>query len=406
MLSAITVLRPAGAADLLATQITGSAGQVRSVILGGLSAKGRDVVRFAPMLTSSLTMVFSASVFSASDGGGPVQISNIEIPGVAQLAEQSPSAPVRLGCGAGPAIQVNGRAVATRASGTVADIMGGRPMTFTACSAVPMAAGRDIVTEPEADAFSVQAVTMARSGALAVAGRGAAARAVTAVTWTPSRRVLRVVAGQPSYLIVNENFNAGWRAMLHGRSLQPVRLDGWKQGWLLPAGSRGLVTLTYQPDAQYRAALFAGLGALGVLLLIAAVPFRRRQVVVPVTDDEPPARPASMRAWALCVVVLLTGLLGLWTGGYAGAALLPAMTLGFLLAIARRPRSRLARVLAEPWLVAGLFAVAAVCAGVGVELFTHGIWGPPLVAMAGVVPELACLAILGRVIAAVLTPES
>ena len=135
---------------------------------------------------------------------------------------------------------------------------------------------------------------------------------------------------------------------------------------------------------------------------------------MPVTDDEPAAGPVSMRApmraplraGAVCVVVLLTGLLGLWTGGYAGAALLPAMTLGFLLAIARRPRSRLARLLAEPWLVAGLFGVAAVCGGVGVELFTHGIWGPPLVATGGVVPELACLAILGRVIAAVLTPES
>jgi arabinofuranan 3-O-arabinosyltransferase len=264
-------------------------------------------------------------------------------------------------------------------------------------------------------------VTIARSGALAVAGRGAVARAVTAVTWTPSRRVLPVVASQPSYLIVNENFNAGWRAMLHGRSLQAVRLDGWKQGWLLPAGSRGLVTLTYQPDAQYRAALFGGLGALGLILLIAAVPFRRRQIVVPVTEDLAPARPASMRPvrsvrsmgpvrsmrpWAICVVVLLTGLLGLWTGGYAGAALLPTMTFGFLLAIGRRPRSRLARVLAEPLLIAGLFAVAAVCAGVGVELFAHGIWGPPLVAMGGVVPELACLAILARVIAAVLTPES
>jgi arabinofuranan 3-O-arabinosyltransferase len=405
-LSAVTVLRPAAAADLLTMQITGSAGQVRSVVLGGQGPAGRDVVHFAPMVTSSLTMVFSGS-----EGGGPVQISNIEIPGVAQLAEQSPSAPVRLGCGTGPVIGVNGRAVATRVSGTVADITDGWPMTFTACSAVSMAAGRNIVTEPEADAFSVQAVTIARSGALAVAGPGAAARAVTTVTWTPSRRVLRVAASQPSYLIVNENVNAGWRATLHGRSLQPVRLDGWKQGWLLPAGSRGLVTLTYQPDVQYRAALFAGLGALGLILLIAAAPFRRRRVVVPMTEGEPharpDARPAPMRPVVLSVAVLLTGLLGFWTGGYAGSALLPAMTLGFLLAIARRPRSRLARILAEPWLAAGLFAVAAVSAGVGVELFTHGIWGGPfLVTLGGIVPELACLAILARVVAAVLTPES
>jgi arabinofuranan 3-O-arabinosyltransferase len=404
-LSTITVLRPAGAADLLPMQITGSAGQVRSVILGGLRGKGTELVRFAPMITSSLTLTFSVSY-----GDGPVQIGDIEIPGVPQLVVQ-PSAPVRLGCGSGPAIQVNGRPVATRASGTVADILDGRPMTFTACSAVSMAAGRNTVTEPAADAFSVQAVTVARSGAPVVAGPSAAAagtaRAATAVTWAPSRMVLQVAASRPSYLIVNENVNAGWQAVLHGRSLQPVRLDGWKQAWLLPAGSRGLVTLTYRPDTQYRAALYGGLGALGLLLLIAAVPFRRRQAAGPVPfPDGQRAPPASTRARTLCLAVLLAGALGLWTGGYAGAVLLPAMTLGFMVAIARRPRSRPARMVAEPWLVAAVLAVAAACAAVGVELFTHGIGGPLLVALGGVVPELACLAIVGRLIAALLTPEA
>jgi len=400
MLSTVTVLRPAGAADLLPMQITGSAGQARRVILGGLGTRARDVVRFAPMLTSSLTLTFSASY-----GDGPVQISDIEIPGIPQLAGR-PSAPVRLGCGAGPVIQLTGGPVATRASGTIADILAGRPLTFTACSAVSMAAGRTTVAEPAADAFSVQAVTIARAGTPVVAHPGAAATAATAMTWTPSLRVLHVAASQPSYLIVNENFNAGWRAVLQGRLLQPVRLDGWKQGWLLPAGSRGLVTLTYQPDGQYRAALFAGLGALGLILLIAAVPFRRRLVVVPVTAEGPHTRPASVRPLVLCVAVLLTGLLGLWTGGYAGTALLPVMTLGFLVAIARQPRSRLARVAADPWLVAGLLVVAAVSAAIGVELFTHGVYGPPLVAMGGVVPALACLAIVGRIIAALLRPEA
>jgi arabinofuranan 3-O-arabinosyltransferase len=223
---------------------------------------------------------------------------------------------------------------------------------------------------------------------------------------------------QPSYLIVNENFNAGWQAVLQQRSLQPVRLDGWKQGWLLPAGSRGLVTLTYRPDGQYRAAVFAGLGALGLILLLAAAPVRRRQVVVPPRDGrragmampagEPsaPSRPAVMRGWALCLAVLLTGLLGLWSGGYAGAALLPAMTIGFMIAITRRPRSRLAAVLAEPWLIAVLLVIGAACGAVGSELFAHGIGGAALAVLGGVIPELACLAIVGRIITAVLVPEA
>jgi len=293
-----------------------------------------------------------------------------------------------------------------------------------------MAAGRNTVIEAAADAFSVQAVTIARPGPAVAAAAvtpsvprdvpGAAAKAATVVTWTPSRRVLQVAASQPSYLIVNENFNAGWSAVLRGRSLQPVQLDGWKQGWLLPAGSRGLVTLTYRPDAQYRVALFTGLGALGLILLLAAAPFRRRLVAAPVTDcppgaerdgdgsgdgDGPPGANRAMRASVLCAGVLLAALLGLWTGGYVGSVLLPAMTVGFLMALSRRRLSRLARVVAEPWLIGALLAIAAVGGAVGNELFAHGIGGAPLVALGGVIPELACLGIVGRVIVAVLAAD-
>ena len=66
-----------------------------------------------------------------------------------------------------------------------------------------------------------------------------AARAET-VAWGSARRVLRVTAGPASYLVVNENFNAGWQAVTAGGALlRPVRLDGWKQAWLLPAGTSG-----------------------------------------------------------------------------------------------------------------------------------------------------------------------
>jgi len=176
--------------------------------------------------------------------------------------------------------------------------------------------------------------------------------------------------------------------------------------------------------------VFAGLGALGLILLLAAAPVRRRQVVVPPRDGRragmavpagmalpagvavpagvpsSSARPAVMRGWALCLPVLLTGLLGLWSGGYAGAALLPAMTIGFMIAVTRRPRSRLAGVLAEPWLIAVLLVIAAACGAVGSELFAHGIGGAALAVLGGVVPELACLAIIGRVITAAVVPEA
>src|SRR5262249_17218337 len=156
--------------------------------------------------------------------------------------------------------------------------------------------------------------------------------------------------------------------------------------------------------AAYRAALFAGLAALGLILLLAAAPVRRRRVAAPASDGAPATdgvRAAEgvlaadgvlaaegvlaadgvlaagggrggkrvMRAGGLCLGVLRGVLLGLWTGGYVGAGLLPAMTLAFLMAMSYHPRSRLARVMAEPWLIAALLAIAAVCGAVGNELF-------------------------------------
>src|SRR5205814_4971587 len=97
------------------------------------------------------------------------------------------------------------------------------------------------------------------------------------VSWTSSVRKLRVAAPTRSYLVVNENFNPGWRAAAGGRRLQPVRLDGWKQAWVLPAGTNGVVTLTYQPESLYRAAVVGGLAALAVVLVVAVVRFRRRR---------------------------------------------------------------------------------------------------------------------------------
>jgi len=48
-------------------------------------------------------------------------------------------------------------------------------------------------------------------------------------SWSSSTRTIAVTAATSSYLAVNENFNVGWQAVIDGRQLRAVRLDGWKQ---------------------------------------------------------------------------------------------------------------------------------------------------------------------------------
>jgi arabinofuranan 3-O-arabinosyltransferase len=394
----VTILQPPGGSSLLQVTMTGSGGQQRAGVIG---AGGR--LSFLPMRTDRLTLSFTASQL-------PVQVSEVVIPGVRPLASRGPR-PVRLGCGLGPTISLNGGLVPTRAAGTVTDLLEGRPLAYSACSPVMVQAGQNRVTEPASDpaGFDIQAAVL-DGGALSAHPASPSEPART-IRWTAASRSLMVDARQRSYLEVAENFNAAWQARIGGRTLAPVRLAGWEQGWLLPAGTRGLVTLTYRPDTAYRAGLFGGLAALALVLLAAAAPRRRRPMASGPTLTQAPAvppatqRPSSARwrwlgrrsaplAWLAGLGAL--SFPGLWLGGYPGLLVLPAVT-GFFLAVgAFRDTSPICRRLAAPQVVLILLLVASVSGALGGLLLRRGASGPVVTVLWDVGPQLLCLIIAGR----------
>jgi arabinofuranan 3-O-arabinosyltransferase len=282
--SRVTIRRPPGASGPLQVLITGSKGQVRGAIIG---ADG--VVKFAPMTTTSLTFTFSPVQ-------SPLQITDVVIPGVPFIA--APSGQFQLPCGFGPLLQINAKAVPTKVSGTVADLLNGRPMEFTACSDATLPAGTNRVTESPVDAFAIQDVVLDAAGpaglSTAASAAGPAPVAATVQSWTSSVRKLRIAASTRSYLVVNENFNPGWRAVIAGRRLQAVQLDGWKQAWVVPAGTAGVVTLTYQPESLYRDAVVGGLAILALIMLVAAglkLPRRRRGQLAEAPQEQAEQQP-------------------------------------------------------------------------------------------------------------------
>jgi arabinofuranan 3-O-arabinosyltransferase len=389
----MTIQRPPGAVGPLQVLIAGSGGQVRGASVGPSGA-----LRFAPMRTTRLTIRFTSLQV-------PLQISDLVIPGVPQLG--TPLVPLRLRCGLGPALNVNGKAVPTRVWGTYADLLDQRPLHFAACSPVAIQAGGNQVTEPARDSYSIQDVVV---GAPLPAGAAPAAPA-RVMTWTSSRRVVRVTASTRSYLVVNENFNPGWRAVIDGRPLLAVRLDGWKQAWLLPAGTAGVVTLTYPPNAIYQGAILAGLSALALALFVAAGPWgwaRRRRTASPAGVAAPtPAAPFGRRPLRRAIVRVMAGLVvasglalaGLWLGGYPGAVLLP-VAVGVFLGVSRDSRGRLA----DPWLVAGLMLAAAAADAVGKHLVLGGDNGTVALWLADGIPQIICLLIIGRLAAELIRP--
>ncbi|MFD3922573.1 glycosyltransferase [Streptomyces sp. NPDC058595] len=81
----------------------------------------------------------------------------------------------------------------------------------------------------------------------------------------------------------------GWQATLDGRPLEKTTVDGWAQGFQLPAEG-GRLDLTYEDSFTHTAWVWAQ-AALGVVLLVLALPGRRREI-----DDDLPEERADVPA--------------------------------------------------------------------------------------------------------------
>ncbi|WP_107501646.1 glycosyltransferase family 2 protein [Streptomyces viridosporus] len=91
--------------------------------------------------------------------------------------------------------------------------------------------------------------------------------------------------GEGRILRLADSAAEGWTATLDGKPLSRTTVDGWAQGFELPA-SGGRLDVTYDTPITHTAWLWAQ-GLLAVVLVVMALPGRRRDV-----DDDLPEEPA------------------------------------------------------------------------------------------------------------------
>jgi arabinofuranan 3-O-arabinosyltransferase len=256
-------------------------------------AKG-GIISFAPMTTDILTIHFVgvAKRVSAVPTGPltlgqvlpqpislPVGLSSISVPALGHETSQELafSTLVDLPCGSGPTVRIDDTSLSTLITGTLGDLFDLQPMSIRVCASepIPFTAGRHVISFPSGSPFRVTGLLMQQPRPLTRLARDVESRTVRVLSWTPGRRTLEVNAGPASYVQVAQNFNPGWTATLSGQTLKPVSLEGWEQGWIMPAGKSGILTMTFTPDHSYRAGL--AIGALFLLaLVILAIADRRR----------------------------------------------------------------------------------------------------------------------------------
>ncbi|MBN3929678.1 DUF3367 domain-containing protein [Streptomyces verrucosisporus] len=319
----------------------------------------------------------------------PVGLSEVHIPALEDL-RVPPTDPERrftLPCGQGPPLAVDGTLHATEASGLVRDLTERRPVKVGLCAdegadgSLRLAAGRHRVEAGAAGPLAITDVTLA-SGEPEPVESGT--RAVEVRRWDGGRREVAVGAGEASYLQTHENANDGWKATLNGEELRPLRIDGWQQAWLVPAGEGGTVRMEYEPDGLYRAGL-AG-GAAGAAAVAALALFRARR-----TDSEEETASAP----ALAPVPPPGRLLGLvaLTAVVAVAAGPLALAVPVLVLLARLRPGALTPVAVAAMAAAGI--VAATGAGLPAA-GGGGAFGAPAQALALVALSAALVTVEGR----------
>jgi len=309
-----------------------TAGGVRSIATVGPDG----MVGFPTVLTDHLVLRIlgrtpGTTVLPSFDQVAlPVGISEITVPGVTPVRSLLDRV-VGVPCGRGPEIEVGGALISTQAVATEKELVTGQPFAFTACATkVPVRAGSLQVVVESTDALSVDSVVLSNGPTPAST---APLRAVDTLVWGDSLRRLQVGPGPAAVLSLPENANAGWVATLDGAPLPVLRLEGWRQGYLVPAGKGGVVILRFTPEVPFQLGLVAGgLAALGLLVLA----LRRSRVPALSTEQATVFRPRGRSAlWGvIAALVLLGGIAGAAVGG-----------LGAWLA-ARRPAW-------APWLAAG-----------------------------------------------------
>ncbi|MFJ2758670.1 alpha-(1-_3)-arabinofuranosyltransferase family protein [Nocardioides sp. NPDC087217] len=251
----------------------------------------------------------------------PAGISEVEVNG-RPLGDGT----LRAGCADGPRIRVGERVLRTAVNGSLSALLRGGELPLRVCGTAPinLAAGENTLLADPVDALRVDSLELS-----AEVIADAESPEVVEVERDERDAAVSATVSAEAYdrvLVLPQNINTGATATLDGKVLRAQRVDGWQQGWIVPAGAGGEVRFGFAPEATYRAGLIAGAGGAALVLALALVTSWRRRGTPPSLELFPVAAP--WRWYDAGLLVLVAGLLAGWWGALAAvvAWLLPRLT--------------------------------------------------------------------------------
>ncbi|MBJ7340131.1 MAG: DUF3367 domain-containing protein [Mycolicibacterium sp.] len=303
----------------------GGGPQVRS-----MTPDGPQTVPLTPRVTDTVTISIldwndvidrTALGFDQVKPPGLAEVTALDgngVPIAAPDAARNRTRAIEVPCGKGPIIGVAGQFVQTSVHTTVGALLDGEPIAATPCGAptIALPAGQQELVLSPGPAFVADGVQLA--GPLAFGLPSAPMLPAKTTQWQADHRRVDVTPSDGQrLLVVPESINPGWTAhAADGTALTPITVNGWQQGWILPAGTSGTVTLDFASNTTYRVGLFGGLALLPLLLALAFLPGRREPSSAEAARPWRPG-PVGVAAAVLAVGFLVSGVVGVVVVGTA-----------------------------------------------------------------------------------------
>jgi arabinofuranan 3-O-arabinosyltransferase len=198
-------------------------------------------------------------------------------------------------------VKVDGKAVPVSLQGTTADLLAGKPIDLVACKDAPLdlPSGTSILRTAEGrdTGFDIDRLVLRSSaGGEASTSEGPLvdpdtqqARPAMEVTHQTRTTVDVKVpkADDDFWMVLGQSYNQGWHATADGKDLgAPTLVNGYANGWKVPAGSDIEIHLEWTPQKVVWAMIYASLAFVALALVLTFWP-RRKKAVAGAELDEP-----------------------------------------------------------------------------------------------------------------------
>lgn len=255
----VAVARPAAPGVAPTRAVIRSARETRTVTLDEFGA-------MEPITARRLEI----TLLNPTRRDAPIGLGDLRLVGARLAIPFDLSTPTGAVCGLGPEVLVGTERYPTRVNGAMGDVSFAGQLRVELCGSEPIRLPAGEVRVRVASTSQFQPVSVDLVPADPEPSPAATERALDRLEDSAGERFV-LGPGEAVLLATTRNANPGWEARLDGELLPAQRVDGWAQGWRVPAGDGGEIVLTFGPQGPYRTVLVVGLGLAGLVLLGALV---------------------------------------------------------------------------------------------------------------------------------------